>query len=110
MRRGELVALRWKDIDLDGGKLRVEQSIEQTKTGLRFKSPKTKHGRRTIAIPPAVVADLRAHWKAAQEQRRSSAWPWVLAAARRMILCLRCGMARHANQMRSRTTGYARAQ
>ncbi len=69
MRRGELVALRWKDVDLDGGKLRVEQSIEQTKTGLRFKSPKTKHGRRTISIPPAVVADLRAHWKALQEQR-----------------------------------------
>ena len=69
VRRGELLALRWKDIDLDGGKLRVEQSIEQTKTGLRFKSPKTKHGRRSITIPPAVVADLRAHWKASQEQR-----------------------------------------
>ena len=69
MRRGELLALRWKDVDLDGGKLRVEQSIEQTRTGLRFKSPKTKHGRRTITIPPAVVADLRAHWKASQEQR-----------------------------------------
>jgi integrase len=69
MRRGELVALRWKDIDLDGGKLRVEQSLEQTRAGLRFKSPKTKHGRRTITIPPAVVSDLRAHWKAMQEQR-----------------------------------------
>jgi integrase len=69
MRRGELLALRWKDIDLDGGKLRVEQSLEQTRAGLRFKSPKTKHGRRTITIPPAVVSDLRAHWKAMQEQR-----------------------------------------
>src|SRR5262249_27868782 len=69
LRRGELIALRWKDIDLDGGKLRVEQSLEQTKAGLRFKPPKSKHGRRTITIPPAVVADLRAHWKATQEQR-----------------------------------------
>ena len=69
MRRGELLALRWKDLDLDGGKLRVEQSLEQTRAGLRFKSPKTKHGRRSITIPPAVVADLRAHWKASQEQR-----------------------------------------
>jgi integrase len=69
MRRGELLALRWKDIDLDGGKLRVEQSLEQTRAGLRFKSPKTRHGRRTVTIPPAVVTDLRAHWKAVQEQR-----------------------------------------
>src|SRR5262249_7252522 len=64
MRRGELLALRWKDIDLDTGKLRVEQSLEQTKAGLRFKAPKSKHGRRTITLPPAVVADLRAYWKA----------------------------------------------
>jgi integrase len=69
MRRGELLALRWKDLDLDGSKLRVEQSLEQTKAGLRFKPPKTKHGRRSIAIPPALIADLRAHWKAMQEQR-----------------------------------------
>jgi integrase len=80
MRRGELLALRWRDVDLDGGKLRVEQSLEQTrprpgaandlsKRGLRFKPPKTKHGRRTISIPPSIVAELRAHWKAQQEMR-----------------------------------------
>ena len=33
MRRGELLALRWRDVDLDGGRLRVEQSLEQTKAG-----------------------------------------------------------------------------
>lgn len=69
MRRGELCALRWKDVDLDAGKLRVEQSLEQTKSGLRFKSPKTKHGRRTISLAPSLVAELRAHWKQQQEHR-----------------------------------------
>ena len=70
MRRGELLALRWSDVDLDGGKLRVEQSLEQTKSGgLRFKAPKTKHGRRTIGLPAFVVTELRAHWKRQQEQR-----------------------------------------
>jgi integrase len=60
MRRGELLALRWRDVDLDGGKLRVEQSLEQTKVGgLRFKAPKTKHGRRTITLPASAVAELR---------------------------------------------------
>lgn len=69
MRRGELCALRWKDLDLDAGKLRVEQSLEQTKAGLRFKSPKTKHGRRTITLAPSLVTELRTHWKDQQEQR-----------------------------------------
>jgi integrase len=69
MRRGELVALRWGDIDLDAGKVRVEQSLEQTNAGLRFKSPKTKAGRRTISIPPSIAGELRAHWKRQQEAR-----------------------------------------
>jgi integrase len=70
MRRGELLALRWKDVDLDGAKLRVEQSLEQTKRGgLVFKAPKTRHGRRTITLPASTVAVLRDHWKATLERR-----------------------------------------
>jgi integrase len=69
MRRGELLALRWKDVNLDGGSVQVEQSLEQTKSGLRFKSPKTKHGRRSITLPPSAVTVLRDHWKAQQERR-----------------------------------------
>lgn len=69
MRRGELCALRWKDIDLDAGSVRVERSLEQTKGQLRFKAPKTRYSRRSIAIPPAVVSELRAYWSAQQEQR-----------------------------------------
>jgi integrase len=69
MRRGELLGLRWQDIDLNSGTLRVVQSLEQTKAGLRFKAPKTKHGRRTITLPPSIAAELRMHWKQQQEQR-----------------------------------------
>ena len=69
MRRGELLALRWRDVDFDAGKLRVEQSMEQTKAGLRFKAPKTRQGRRTITLPASVVTELRAHWTAQQEHR-----------------------------------------
>jgi len=68
VRRGELLALRWRDFD--GAKLRIERSLEQTRQhGLRFKSPKTKHGRRAISLPPAAVAELRLHRKAQQEMR-----------------------------------------
>jgi integrase len=69
MRRGELLALRWRDVDLAAGKLRVELSLEQTKAGLRFKAPKTRHGRRTITLPASGIATLQAHWKAQQEHR-----------------------------------------
>ena len=61
LRRGELLALPWNNVDLEGASLRVERSLEETKSGLRFKVPKTKHGRRTISLPPGAVAALREH-------------------------------------------------
>jgi integrase len=60
MRRGELLALQWGDVDLDGGSLRVERSLEETKQGLRIKPPKTKRGRRNITLPSETIAMLRA--------------------------------------------------
>lgn len=69
LRRGELCALRWSNIDLDNRTLRVEQSLEQTRAGLRFKAPKTKHGLRTMTLPASVISELRAHWRAQNEQR-----------------------------------------
>jgi integrase len=69
LRRGELCALRWSNIDLDSRTLRVEQSLEQTRAGLRFKAPKTKHGLRTMTLPASVISELRAHWRTQNEQR-----------------------------------------
>ncbi len=61
MRRGELLGLQWGDANLDTATLRIERSVEETKTGLRLKPPKTKRGRRTIALSEDAVAMLRAH-------------------------------------------------
>jgi integrase len=70
MRRNEMLGLRWGDVDLDAGRLTIEQSLEQTTAhGIRIKGPKTKHGRRTISIPAHLVAGLRQHWREQQEQR-----------------------------------------
>jgi integrase len=68
-RRGELVALRWSDVDLDIGRIRIERSFEQTRAGLAVKAPKTKAGRRTVTIPPSITAELQRHWRDQQEQR-----------------------------------------
>jgi integrase len=70
LRRSELLALRWQDVDLGGGALRVEQALEQTKRGgLVFRQPKTRHGRRTVTLAPATVATLREHYRGQLEQR-----------------------------------------
>jgi integrase len=70
MRRSEMPALRWRDVDLDAGRLTVERSLEQTTAGgVKPKSPKTRAGRRTISLPAALVAELRAHWRDQQQQR-----------------------------------------
>jgi integrase len=65
-RRNELLALRWQDIDLDAGRLRIETALEQTRAhGVRI----ARKGRRTISLPAATVTALRVHWRAQQEQR-----------------------------------------
>ncbi len=58
MRRGEALALRWKNVDLEGATLRVMESLEQTKAGLRFKAPKTDRTR-AITLPAFAVDELR---------------------------------------------------
>src|SRR5262245_36008809 len=70
MRRNEMLGLRWGDVDLDTGRLTIEQALEQTAAhGIRIKAPKTKHGRRTISLPAHLVTELRQHWREQQEQR-----------------------------------------
>jgi integrase len=51
MRRGELCGLAWGMVDLDKALVRVERSMEQTRAGVRFKSPKTASGRRIVSLP-----------------------------------------------------------
>jgi integrase len=58
MRRGEVLALRWKNVDLDRGVLRVVQSLEQTRTELRFKDTKSSQNR-AITLPAFAVRELR---------------------------------------------------
>lgn len=69
MRRGEVLAVRWRDINLDGAVLTVNQAIEETKAGLRVKPPKTKRSRRNITLPALTVEALRRHRVCQLEER-----------------------------------------
>jgi len=64
MRRGEILALRWKNVDLDQGVVRVVGSLEQTKAGIRFKSTKTEKAR-AVPLPRFAIEELR-RWKRTQ--------------------------------------------
>jgi integrase len=67
LRRGEIVALRWKHIDLVAGKMAVMESAEQTSAGVRYKPPKSGKGR-SVALSEWVVAELRQHRLAQAEE------------------------------------------
>jgi len=60
LRRGEIAALRWRDVNLTCSQLAVVQSAEQTRAGVRYKEP--KNGRaRTVALSPTMATELNAH-------------------------------------------------
>ncbi len=56
-------------VDLDAGMVRVERSLEETGSSLRFKPPKTGAGRRAISLPASVAETLSAHRRAQREHR-----------------------------------------
>ena len=74
MRRGELLALRWADVNLDVGAVEVRRSLSETKAGLAFKAPKTSKAERRVPLLPQAVTALRAH-HAAQARERLAAGP-----------------------------------
>jgi integrase len=64
LRRGEVLGLRWQDIDFDTATLRIAQTVQRTRTqGLIIDTPKTKSSLRTLSIPPVllVVKDILGH-------------------------------------------------
>jgi integrase len=61
LRRGEILALRWEDIDLDNARIQVRRTLEQARGGLGFKEPKTDRGRRQVALGPEMVEILQRH-------------------------------------------------
>ena len=65
-RRGEICALRWKSIDLDGAQAAIIASIEQSKSGCREKETKGSKCR-TLALPSLLVEELKA-WRLRQAQ------------------------------------------
>jgi integrase len=61
LRRGELLALRWQDVDLDAGRLTVKQSLVMCGGKAIIQPPKSKAALRSVKLPSETVAALLAH-------------------------------------------------
>jgi integrase len=61
MREGEIIAMRWPDVDLDKGSMQVRRGRQRTLKGYVDGNPKTDSGRRTIRLTRTAIEALRAH-------------------------------------------------
>lgn len=61
LRRGELLALRWSDLDRERGRLAVVRTLEETRSGLAFKTPKTARSSRAVPLPGVALEALFDH-------------------------------------------------
>ena len=69
LRRGELLALQWADVNLEARTVSVRRTLEESSAGVLLKEPKTVRSSRTIALPASTVAALRTHHTAQQRAR-----------------------------------------
>jgi integrase len=69
MRRGEVLGLRWQDVDLDLGRLAVRRALISIGYRLSFTEPKTARGRRSVALDPTTISVLRDHRGRQLEER-----------------------------------------
>ncbi|WP_372593413.1 tyrosine-type recombinase/integrase [Actinotalea sp.] len=77
IRKGEALALRWDDIDLNKGTLTIRGTLSRVDGQLVVTAPKTRASRRVLAPSAGVVAVLAAHRTAQDLDRRRAGDAWV---------------------------------
>ncbi len=76
LRRGELAGLRWCDVDLDAGTLRVAHTRVVVGYKVVDSTPKTESGSRVIGLDKATVAALKSHWAKQSAERLAAGELW----------------------------------
>ena len=74
MRRGELLGLRWRDIDLDAGTLTVRTTRTLVGDQVVEGPPKSARSRRVLPLDPRTVEVLGRHWKQQTRQALDGVW------------------------------------
>lgn len=99
MRQGELLGLRWADVDLARGVLTVTQQWKRDYAGRKIGPPKSESGTRQIALPSAALDALRRRKVAQAEERLRAGRKWQ---DRGLIFTSGVGTALNPNYMRDR--------
>ena len=76
MRRGELMALQWENIDLEQGVIRVKSNLVELKGEIQITEPKTRASKRLIPLAADTVAVLRTHQGKQAEERAQMGAKW----------------------------------
>jgi integrase len=76
LRQGELLGLRWSDLDLERASLSVQQQVQRTREGWVFSEPKTAKGRRTVTLPRMAIGALRTHRQYQLAERLAAGATW----------------------------------
>lgn len=76
MRQGELLGLRWRDVDVEANAVRVVTSLQWRGNQYVLREPKTRGSRRQVALPAAAVTALRAHRVRQNSERLKAGRAW----------------------------------
>jgi integrase len=76
LRRGELVALRWEDVNVDAGTMRVRRSAQRVGGTLQFVEPKTRNSRRPVPLPRMAVEALKRQRERQDAERADAGQRW----------------------------------
>ncbi len=98
MRRGEVLGLRWSDVELTAARVHVRQIRTVARYQVSTTSPKTAKGTRTLALDPATAAALRAHSTAQKAERL--AWGAAYRNAADLVFAREDGSAIHPERFR----------
>ena len=77
MRRGEVLGLRWSDVDLDAGQLAIVQTLTTINGKPTFGATKSSGSRQVVYIDPQTVSVLREHRKRQREERLIAGPAWT---------------------------------
>ncbi|MDR5566990.1 site-specific integrase [Paenibacillus larvae] len=77
LRRGELLGLEWKHIDLENGIIDVVQSLSISLKGeIVLKEPKTKNAKRKVSLPSSVLVELKEYYQRRRKERLEMKDAW----------------------------------
>jgi integrase len=77
LRQGEALGLRWQDVDLGLGYLRVSKQLQRIDGKAQLVEPKTRRSRRTIAMPTSIVNALKEHQSRQQAEKNEARERWT---------------------------------